>query len=107
MMGECLKRLSIESFEPGKLKAVAPKIAQEYFGDSENKAKLIDYLNGYFKAPLWDIKLSESTSKMAVTSIIEEDKKAQVSAQAKQKESATEHPAVLNIKKFFPGSTLG
>lgn len=107
MMGECLKRLSIESFEPGKLKGVAPKIAQEYFGDSDNKAKLIDYLNGYFKAPVWDIKLSESTNKMAVTSIMEEDKRAQVSAQTKQKESATEHPAVLNIKKFFPGSTLG
>jgi len=107
MLGECLKRLSVESFEPGKLKAAAPKIAQEYFGDSDNKTKLIDYLNEYFKAPTWDIRLSEASNKVATGSIIEENKRAESSVKVQQRQDATEHPAILNIKKFFPGSTLG
>jgi DNA polymerase III gamma/tau subunit len=107
IMNEYLKRLSVESFEPGRLKAAAPKIAQEYFKDADNKSKLVDFLNRYFKAADWEIRFSEAANQVAVTSIMEEDKRAQVSAQVKQKENATEHPAILNIKKFFPGSTLG
>lgn len=108
MLGECLKRLSIESFEPGKLKAAAPKIAQEYFGDKDNKVKLVDFLNGYSKADNWDISLRAEDKKQSApgTSIMEEERRDKATAQVKRKENAVTHPAVLNIKKIFPGTTL-
>lgn len=108
MLGECLKRLSIENFESGKLKAAAPKIAQEYFGDKDNKGKLISFLNGFSKADNWDISLRPEDKKQpsAASSIVEDERREKVTAQVKKKENAVAHPAVLSIKKIFPGTTL-
>jgi len=108
-MPECLKRLSIEKFEPGLLKALAPKLAQDYFADKDNKVKLVDYLNNYMSSARWDVLISLPDAKktsVSNISLVESEKINKSNAKNEQRQSATGHPAVLNIKKFFPGSTI-
>ncbi len=107
-MPECLKHLSVERFEPGVLKAIAPKLALEYFNDKENKVRLVDYLNNFLQSSKWDVTISNSAGRTGLNgaSLVEEDAKHKAKVETGKRDNAAGHPAVQNIKKFFPGTSF-
>jgi DNA polymerase-3 subunit gamma/tau len=107
MMAQNLKRLAVEDFRNGKLKAKGPKVVLAYFQDAESKTKLQGLLKELVHANAWQMEFSASDDTgFAKGSLHELEQRAGAAKRVEVARNAEQHPAIETIKKVFPGSTL-
>lgn len=107
MLLEYLRRLSVKQFSSGKLVGTGAKVAIEYLKDPANIEKFKTLLSSFEPCPSWDIVLQEGNGDAAsVPSLAEQERNQEVIKRKQVIENAAAHPAVDNLKQFFPGSVL-
>lgn len=109
ILGEQLKRLVVEDFRMGSLRAKGVDFPVKYLSDESNKARLITYLSNFASHSTWRISLTVATEKELATigSSIRMSEKVNEEVTKKDREQkAIEHPALKNLQKVFPGSTI-
>jgi DNA polymerase-3 subunit gamma/tau len=109
MLAEQLKRLSVESFSPGTLKARGPDFSVAYLAKGENKEKLEKLLGGFVKgAAKWrvDLQTSGSVGQPEPGSLLHNEQSAKSEAERLRSEQISNHPKIKSLQKVFPGSKI-
>ncbi len=108
IISEQLKRLSVEVFVPGELKARGPDFSITYFHNKDNKEKLEALLASYTQVTSWKLSLSPSNSNgdPEPGSLLHSER--QVASQTREDKTRdiSNHPKIKSLQKVFPGSTI-
>ncbi|MCB0339389.1 MAG: DNA polymerase III subunit gamma/tau [Bdellovibrionales bacterium] len=105
MLCEYLKRLKIEEFSAGVLRASGPVFAVRYLKDKE--AEFVSFLQSFQQCDTWVVEVSEVNSTGAAEgSLLALEKQEKQNAQEQRVRSAEDNPALETLRQFFPGSTL-
>lgn len=104
---EQLKRLSIDLFTPGTLKAHGPDFSVRYLQQPDNRKKLEDLLAST-GTRTWVVTLESSNANggAAPGSVLDEERKGEAQARREKTNDVANHPALKSLQKVFPGSTI-
>jgi DNA polymerase-3 subunit gamma/tau len=109
MLAEQLKRLSVETFTPGVLKARGPDFSIAYFAKAENKEKLEKLLSGFARgSERWRVVLATSgaAAQAEPGSLLHNEQSAKSEAERLRSEQISNHPKIKSLQKVFPGSKI-
>lgn len=103
---EHLKRLSIDSFEPGRITGKGPKASVGYFEVPENRARFSEQLQQFSGKSAWSFQLTPGNGSAEPGSILDKQRKEEAEIKkSKAKELAT-RSSVKSLTEAFPGSTI-
>jgi hypothetical protein len=108
ILAEQLKRLAIQSFTAGNLKATGPDFTINYLSEKGNKAQLVKALETFAASGAWVLALTsgESGTKGAAGSLIEEEMRERKQHEKEKTQTISNHPKIKTLQKVFAGSTI-
>lgn len=108
MLSEQLKRLAVEQFEPGFLKASGPKFSVDYTAKPDNMQKLVRLLGAFSGTSNWRVEISagETIGAPATGSIAHEQRREASKREETARKNIENHPKIQSLKQAFPGTTI-
>ena len=108
MLVEQLKRLSVEQFTAGTLRARGPEFSVTYLQQKANKDKLEKSLESFSRHSRWIIHLSLSAAAVEAEpgSLLSRERQVAVRTREEKEHDLSNHPKVKSLQKAFPGSTI-
>jgi len=105
ILTEQLKRLSIDQFAPGVLKARGPEFSVGYLQQKANREKLESALTHFCPGEhSWNISLSIAGADGA--SILHKQRTQEQQYRDEKTKDLSSHPNIQSLQKAFPGSTI-
>lgn len=101
MLSEHLKRLTVQEFSKGKLKALAPEFVVLYC--NKEKTKILDALKLFDPEAQWTLELSVANLEGSLVS--EEVEKKNIDSE-REKSNLLSHPKLKQIQEMFPGTQI-
>ncbi len=108
MLAEQLKRLSVEQFSLGTLKAHGPEFSITYLLQKDNKEKLEKALDSFANHGSWVVSLVQGAAAGGAEpgSLLERERKIAVQSREEKERDISNHPKVKSLQRAFPGSTI-
>ena len=108
MFVEQLKRISIKTFEVGRLEASAPEFSAAYLNKPEQIQRFQQYLEQFSNTSNWRIKVEagENQAGPEPGSLWHEEKAVEQKKSEQRRAAIENHPSIKTLQEVFPGSEI-